>query len=75
MATAEEIIDVNLNGHGHAVYEAAKGAGFEIALNEEGRLDLANACALVDHESGGQNIFGCDWGVQRTWEPPFSTCR
>jgi Transglycosylase SLT domain len=72
MATAKAIIDANLNGHGHAVYEAAKNAGFEIALNEEGRLDLADACALVDHESaGGQNIFGCDFGSQWTFEPPY----
>lgn len=72
MATAKEIMDANLNGHGHTVYEAAKNAGFEIALNEEGRLDLADACALVDHESaGGQNIFGCDWGARWTWEPPY----
>jgi hypothetical protein len=71
MATAEQIIDANLNGQGHAIYETAKNAGFEIALNEEGRLDLADACALVDHESGGENIFGCDWGRQWTWEPPY----
>ena len=75
MATANEIIeiiDANLNGHGRVVYEAAKNAGFEIALNEEGRLDLADACALVDHESaGGQNIFGCDFGSTWTWEPPY----
>lgn len=72
MATANEIIDANLNGHGHVVYEAANNAGFEIALNEEGRLDLADACALVDHESaGGQNIFGCDFGSTWTFEAPF----
>jgi hypothetical protein len=66
------IIDANLNGHGRAVYEAAKNAGFEIGLNEEGGLDLADACALVDHESGGgQNIFGCGWGAQWTLEPPY----
>jgi hypothetical protein len=72
---AEEIIgiiDANLNGHGHAVYEATKNAGFEIGLNEKGRLDLADACALVDHESGGgNNIFGCDWGARWTLEPPY----
>jgi hypothetical protein len=72
MATVKEIMDANLNGHGHVVYEAAKNAGFEMTLNEEGRLDLADACALVDHESaGGQNIFGCDFGSQWTWEPPY----
>jgi len=72
MATAKEIMDTNLHGHGHVVYEAAKNANFEIALNEEGMLDLADACALVDHESaGGQNIFGCDFGDEFTFEPPY----
>jgi hypothetical protein len=62
MTSVRQVIEENL-GHGRIVFEEAKRAGYEMALNEEGRLDIADACALVDHESiGGQNIFGCDFG-------------
>lgn len=73
MATVKETIDANLaEPHGEAIVEAAKGAGFEMTLNESGLLDIADACALVDHESGGgYNQFGCDWGAQWTWEAPY----
>lgn len=66
MSVEEAILIVNANLHGdfgEAVVQEAMAAGFELELNEEGRLDLADACALVDWESmGGQNIFGCDHG-------------
>lgn len=59
---AVAIIDRHLRGNGSAIVEAARRTG----------LDLALACALVDHESiGGQNIFGCDWGARWTEEPPY----
>lgn len=37
---------------GELIVEKADDAGLQLAL----------ACALVDHESGGRNIFGCDEG-------------
>lgn len=46
------IIDERLNGHGQVIVEEA---------NSEG-LDLALACAMVEQESNGRNIFGCDLG-------------
>jgi hypothetical protein len=62
MPSVLEVIEANLL-HGRIVYEEAKAAGYSMTLNEEGRLDIADACAMVDHESmGGQNIFGCDSG-------------
>jgi hypothetical protein len=45
-------INNRLNGHGQVIVEEA----------EEADLDLALACALVDQESDGRNIFGCDLG-------------
>jgi hypothetical protein len=45
-------IDDRLNGHGQVIVEEAQSSG----------LDLALACALVEQESGGRNIFGCDHG-------------
>jgi hypothetical protein len=44
------LIDEYLNGHGQVIAEEAEGAG----------LGLDLACALVEQESGGRNIFGCD---------------
>lgn len=45
-------IDARLSNRGKMIVEEAKSAG----------LDLALACALVEQESGGRNIFGCDLG-------------
>src|SRR5215210_2075613 len=45
-------INDRLNGHGQVIVEEAESAG----------LDLSLACALVDQESDGRNIFGCDHG-------------
>jgi hypothetical protein len=45
-------INDRLNGHGQVIVEEAQDAD----------LDLALACALVDQESDGRNIFGCDHG-------------
>jgi hypothetical protein len=53
-------IDDRLNGHGQVIVEEAERAG----------LDLALACALVEQESGGRNIFGCDLGPVRD-RPPY----
>lgn len=73
MATVVEIANANLiEPHAAVIVKAAKDAGFEMTFNELGRLDIADAFALVDHESmGGRNIFGCDHGNKWTWEPPY----
>ena len=54
MEDAEKIalIDLELNGYGEVIFREAQRAG----------LDLDLACALVEQESGGRNIFGCDFG-------------
>ncbi|MDP9479523.1 MAG: hypothetical protein M3R38_28280 [Actinomycetota bacterium] len=46
------LIDERLGGHGAVIVAEAKAAG----------LDLALACALVEQESEGRNVFGCDHG-------------
>lgn len=51
MGKVEEI-DARLNGQGRVILEEANNTGLELAL----------ACALVEQESGGRNIFGCDHG-------------
>lgn len=42
-------------------------------LREEawGNIDAALACAVVEQEAGGKNIFGCDWGSRWTDVPPY----
>jgi hypothetical protein len=49
-----KIIDaINEHGNwGQIIYDEAEAAGFSAALG----------AALVEQESGFQNIFGCDWG-------------
>jgi hypothetical protein len=54
-----EIISQRLNGMGSVIISAAK----------EARLSLADACALVEVESGGRNIFGADPGGPFAHEP------
>ncbi len=54
-----EIISRYLNGQGALIISAAR----------EARLALADACALVEQESGGKNIFGCDAGGPFCHEP------
>lgn len=49
---AGAIIDRHLGGNGQVIVAEARDSG----------LDLALACALVEQESGGRNIFGCDHG-------------
>ena len=49
----------------------------DVCRNETGSdpLWLSTACALVEQESGGKNIFGCDHGAgpDRSWveDPPY----
>jgi soluble lytic murein transglycosylase-like protein len=57
-----ELIDEHLNGHGQVIYEEARRTGLELAL----------ACALVQQESLGRNIFGHDWGQQFADRLPFA---
>jgi hypothetical protein len=54
-------IDDRLNGHGQVIVEEAERAG----------LDLALACALVEQESDGRNIFGCDHPGPVRDRPPY----
>jgi hypothetical protein len=37
----------------------------------EGGLWVSTAAALVEQESGGKNIFGCDWTAKWTRVPPY----
>lgn len=53
------VIDAKLNGQGQVIVEEARRTG--LALNI--------ACALVEQESGGRNIFGCDAGAPFCHEP------
>ena len=46
-------------GYGASILEEAQRVGIELAL----------ACALVEQESGGRNIFGCDLGPRSG--PPY----
>lgn len=56
------VIDEHLReAHGTAIYEANHRSGLH---------DLPLACALVEQESGGANIFGCDYGPQGG-RPPY----
>lgn len=58
-----KIISDNLSEpHGEDILRAAKALGIPMELNEEGIVDIADVCALVDVESSGRNIFGCDHG-------------
>ncbi len=48
----------------------------EIVVSEVERMGpdglfLSTACALVEQESGGKNLFGCDWGPKWTDVPPY----
>lgn len=55
-----EVIDKHLNGHGQVIVEEAASEG----------LSLHEACALVEQESNGRNIFGCDHG-NTGGRPPY----
>jgi hypothetical protein len=63
MDDAEKISVINLylSGRGEVIAREAEGAG----------LGLAMACALIEQESGGRNIFGCDHESENIWIPPF----
>ncbi len=55
MTENEQVISTinnHLNDQGPVIVEEAESAGLTLAL----------ACALVEQESGGRNIFGCDLG-------------
>jgi soluble lytic murein transglycosylase-like protein len=56
-----EIIDLHLHGRGEVIIREAERAGIKLPL----------ACALIEQESGGRNIFGCDHGPANTWTPPY----
>jgi hypothetical protein len=62
---AKGIIDELLGHHGTVIVEEAEKAGLELAL----------ACALVEQESGGRNIFGCDHQIEHPTEPPYCHVR
>jgi hypothetical protein len=61
--SAAEKINARLPGErGHMILAEAEAAALPVPL----------ACALVEKESGGRNIFGFDWGVQFADEVPFA---
>jgi hypothetical protein len=61
-----DVIDEHLHHHGRVIVAEAERAGLELAL----------ACALVEQESGGENIFGCDsQNFDEPLEVPFCRVR
>lgn len=40
-------------------------------VQERGGLWVSTAAALVEKESGGKNLFGCDWGGTWITVPPY----
>ncbi|MBA3425921.1 MAG: hypothetical protein H0U04_15575 [Rubrobacter sp.] len=79
MATRARIIDdffSNLNAYPWIPYSPIG----ETIIEEVRRMGpdglfLSTACALVEQESGGKAIFGCDWGSEWTNVPPFCNVR
>ncbi len=75
MPTRAEIIDNyarNLNAYPHIPYQPVG----RIMVEEVERMGpnglyLSTAAALVEKESAGRCLFGCDWGPKWTDVPPF----
>ncbi len=61
IATINSVFGRVFNRRGKMIVEEAERAGIPITL----------ACALVEQESGGRNIFGCDWGSRWIRTPPY----
>lgn len=75
MATKAEIIDEffeELNAYPHVPYQPVG----EILVDECEKMGpdglfVSTAAALLQKESGGKNVFGCDWGKRWTNDPPY----
>ena len=75
MATRAEIIDAFFRRKDYFPWIVYRPIGEDIVSEVErmgpGGLYLSTACALIEKESGGKNIFGCDWGSRWTNIPPY----
>jgi hypothetical protein len=75
VATRAEIIDDffrNLDAYPDVPYQPVG----EILVDECEKMGpdglwVSTAAALLEQESGGKNVFGCDWGSRWTTEPPY----
>lgn len=43
----------------------------EIERQGSDGLYVSTAAALIEQETGGKNLFGCDWGSEWVWTPPY----
>lgn len=57
-----KVIDTHLNGFGSVIVQAAKATSLSLSL----------ACALVEQESEGRNIFGADYPNHKEDSPPYN---
>lgn len=75
MATRAEIIDAHFESKDYYPHIPYQRIGETIVQEVENMgpdgLFVSTAAALVEKESGGKNVFGCDWGSVWTDEPPF----
>ena len=75
IATRAEIIDGYFRSQDYYPHIPYEPVG-EIIVQEvedmgQDGLFVSTAAALVEKESGGKNVFGCDWGSKWTNEPPY----
>lgn len=75
MATRVEIIDNHfrsLKTYSWIPYKAIAATIIEeVNRMGPGGLYLSTACALIEKESAGRNLFGGDWGPRWTTVPPY----
>ena len=75
VATRAEIIDDffrDLDAYPDVPYQPVGAMLIEECeeMGPEG-LWISTAAALLEQESGGKNVFGCDWGNRWTTDPPY----
>jgi hypothetical protein len=75
VATRAEIIESYFKSQDYYPHIPYKPIG-EIIVQEVERMGpdglyVSTAAALVEKESGGKNVFGCDWGSKWTDTPPY----
>ncbi len=75
MATRAEVIDAYFESEDYYPHIPYQPIG-EIIVQEVEKMGpdglyVSTAAALVEKESGGKNVFGCDWGSQWTDVPPY----
>lgn len=75
MVTRAQLIDgyfQNQNYYPHIPYRPiGKTVVAEVERQGANGLYLSTACALIEKESGGKAILGCDWGSKYTDVPPY----